>query len=132
MIRTFKDMEIEKGESLDPVLTQAIRGSKIAVVLFSKNYASSGWCLNELLEIVKCKKEIGQLVIPIFHGVDPSHVRKQTDRFGKVFKKTCRGKPEDVKNQWKKALTEVANMVGTHLQNWYDFNDTLRLFHVDV
>ncbi|CAH8278064.1 unnamed protein product [Arabidopsis lyrata] len=118
LIRTFNDMEIEKGESLDPVLTQAIRGSKIAVVLFSKNYASSGWCLNELLEIVKCKKEIGQLVIPIFHGVDPSHVRHQIGDFGSIFEKTCRRHSEEVKNQWKKALTEVANMVGTHLQNW--------------
>ena len=89
------------------------------VVVFSETYASSSWCLNELLEIVTCKEEFGRLVIPIFYHVDPSHVRKQTGDFGKAFENTCKQtKSEELKVQWQKALTDVANMGGYDSQNW--------------
>ncbi|CAH2066158.1 unnamed protein product [Thlaspi arvense] len=118
LITAFRDSEIEKSRSLDPELKQAIQDSRIAVVVFSRNYASSSWCLNELLEIVSCKKEFGQMVIPVFYGLDPSHVRKQTGDFGKIFEKTCQDKTEEVKIRWKEALTNVANILGYHSVTW--------------
>ena len=118
MITAFKDNEIERSRSLDPELKQAIKDSRIAVVIFSQNYASSSWCLNELLEIVKC----GQMVIPVFYGLDPSHVRKQTGAFGKIFEETCKNQTEEVIIiQWRRALTDVANTLGYHSVNWYGF-----------
>ena len=84
-IIAFKDNEIERSLSLDPELKQAIKDSRIAVVIFSQHYASSSWCLNELLEIVECRKECGQMVIPVLYRLDPSHVRKQTGDFGQIF-----------------------------------------------
>ncbi|EFH53401.1 predicted protein [Arabidopsis lyrata subsp. lyrata] len=120
LIIAFKDNEIKKSESLDPVLKQAIKDSRIAVVVFSINYASSTWCLNELVEIVKCKEEFSQMVIPVFYRLDPSHVRKQTGDFGKIFEKTCHNKTEEVKIQWKEALTSVANILGYHSTTWFN------------
>lgn len=121
LIIAFKDNEIKKSRSLDPELTKAIKDSRIAVVIFSTNYASSSWCLNELLEIVKCKEECGQVVIPVFYGLDPSHVRKQTGDFGKIFDKTCQNKTEDKIIRWREALTGVANIFGYHSVTWYEF-----------
>lgn len=50
-INTFLDDEsIETGEDLKPELERAIKQSRAAVIVLSKNYASSTWCLNELLK----------------------------------------------------------------------------------
>ncbi|CAF2188948.1 unnamed protein product [Brassica napus] len=116
-IVAFKDNEMERSQSIAPELVQAIKNSRIAVVVFSKNYASSSWCLNELLEILQCNEELGQLVIPIFYGLDPSHLRKQTGDFGEAFKKTCLNQTHEVEDQWKQALTNVANILGYHSKN---------------
>ncbi|CAN6858715.1 unnamed protein product, partial [Brassica oleracea] len=119
-ITAFVDNEIDKGQSLSPVLIQAIKDSRIAIVIFTKNYASSAWCLNELLEIVKCKQELGQIVIPVFYCVDPSEVRKQEGDFGEIFKKTCQDykKTKDEIQLWRDALTSVANLTGFDSKNW--------------
>ncbi|XP_056850256.1 disease resistance protein RML1A isoform X2 [Raphanus sativus] len=117
-ITMFDDQGIERSQIIAPALTQAIRKSRISIVVLSKNYASSSWCLDELLEILKCKEDMGQIVMTIFYGVDPSHVRKQTGDFGKVFKKTCRGKTEEESQRWSQALTYVGNIAGEDFLNW--------------
>ena len=44
-ISTFKDdQKLEKGKTIKPELLKAIKESKFAVVILSKNYASSTWC----------------------------------------------------------------------------------------
>lgn len=120
LIIAFKDNEIERSQSLNPDLKRPIRDSRIAIVIFSKNYASSSWCLNELLEIVRCKEDSNRLVvIPVFYGLDPSHVRKQIGNFGKIFKKTCQNRTEDEINLRRRALIDVANTLGYHSTIWY-------------
>ncbi|XP_018449000.1 disease resistance protein TAO1 [Raphanus sativus] len=113
-IDLFIDNDIERSKSIGPELVEAIRGSRIAIVLLSKNYASSTWCLNELVEIIKCREELGQTVMPLFYQVDPTDVKKQTGDFGKVFKKTCKRKSKEEIQRWKRALTEVAQVAGFH------------------
>ncbi|KAL1210733.1 Disease resistance-like protein DSC2 [Cardamine amara subsp. amara] len=118
-ITPFIDNEIKRGESIGPELIQAIRESRVTIVLLSSNYASSSWCLDELVEIIKCKEEDQQkTMLTIFYEVDPSDVRKQTGDFGKAFEKTCVGKAEDVKQAWKQALKDVASITGYHSRNW--------------
>ncbi|CAN6804025.1 unnamed protein product, partial [Brassica oleracea] len=119
-ITVFNDNGIKRGESIAPELIRGIRGSKIAIVLLSTNYASSKWCLEELVEIMKCREELGQTVIAIFYKVDPSDVKKLTGDFGEVFRKTSKGKDKEDIRRWKQALEKVAVIAGYHLSNWDD------------
>ena len=76
-INAFKDDErLEKGNSISPVLSRAIEESRFAVVIFSKNYASSTWCLDELAKIFRCEEHMGMKILPVFYDVEPSDVRK--------------------------------------------------------
>ena len=55
-ILTFRDEEeLEKGKSISE-LFKTIEESQFAIIIFSKNYASSTWCLDEFAKIVKCKE----------------------------------------------------------------------------
>lgn len=100
--------------------------------MLSKNYASSGWCLDELVEILKCKEDQGQIVMTIFYDVDPSDVRKQRGDFGRAFETTCQGKTEEVKQRWNKALTDVADIAGEHYLNWEDEGEMVEKIASDV
>ncbi|KAG2668006.1 hypothetical protein I3760_15G140400 [Carya illinoinensis] len=54
---TYMDNEeLRRGEEISPALLKAIEESKISIVIFSENYASSSWCLDELMKILECKE----------------------------------------------------------------------------
>ncbi|KAL4594313.1 hypothetical protein ACB092_12G011400 [Castanea dentata] len=85
-IFTFMDEEkLERGESIASELFKAIEESQFAIIILSKNYASSSWCLDELAKIMKCREEMGLIVLPIFYNVDPTDVRKQIGTFKQAF-----------------------------------------------
>ena len=74
-ILTFRDEEkLETGKSISSELLKAIEKSRFAIVILSKNYASSTWCLDELVKIIGCMKEMKLMVLPIFYDVDPSTI----------------------------------------------------------
>lgn len=107
-IYTYKDDEkLPRGEVIGPSLFKAIRESRIVVIVFSKNYADSSWCLDELAYIMKCK----DIIMPIFYDVDPSDVRKQKGEFGKAFEKQKLENTTKAES-WRKALSDAGNLVG--------------------
>ncbi|KAK3438905.1 hypothetical protein EUGRSUZ_C03467 [Eucalyptus grandis] len=112
--------ELGKGEEIAPPILRAIGESRISIVVFSKNYASSSWCLDELVRIVECRDTMGQIVWPVFYKVDPSDVRRHRGRYGEALihheerLKSNGGDSEKVK-RWRKALTKAANVSGWHL-----------------
>ncbi|XP_070677021.1 toll/interleukin-1 receptor-like protein [Malus domestica] len=66
-INTFMDDYLSRGEEISPALLKAIEESRISVIVFSEKYASSRWCLDELVKIIDCKKSNQQMVIPVFY-----------------------------------------------------------------
>ncbi|KAK9930154.1 hypothetical protein M0R45_027206 [Rubus argutus] len=118
-VRTFRDTEdLKKGLFMSASLRAAIQGSRICVIVFSENYAHSIWCLAELVEIMECRDKKGQMVLPIFYHVDPSHVRRQTDTFAAAFQKHEAGgaASRDRISMWRSALQKAANLSGWHLK----------------
>ncbi|KAM7514913.1 hypothetical protein LguiA_004496 [Lonicera macranthoides] len=127
---TFRDVdEIERGKRLELELCKAIHGSRVSIIVFSKNYASSKWCLDELVMILEWSRTSGHDVLPVFYHVDPSDVRKQRGSIGEAF---ARYEKEFVDGErdlgmktkwteklkgWKLALTEVANLAGMVFHN---------------
>lgn len=114
-IKTYiDDVSLERGDVISPALLEAIQKSRISVIVFSKNYASSSWCLSELVHILDCHREKKQMVVPIFYKVDPSHIRKQEGSYGDAFvnhEERFKDKMEMVQ-KWRAALTESANLSG--------------------
>ncbi|CAA0384437.1 unnamed protein product [Arabidopsis thaliana] len=131
-IDTFIDNNIERSKSIGPELKEAIKGSKIAIVLLSRKYASSSWCLDELAEIMKCREMVGQIVMTIFYEVEPTDIKKQTGEFGKAFTKTCRGKTKEHVERWRKALEDVATIAGYHSHKWSNEAEMIEKISTDV
>ncbi|KAJ9675908.1 hypothetical protein PVL29_024734 [Vitis rotundifolia] len=118
-INTFKDNKLRRGEIISPPLIQAIEESRFSIIIFSENYVSSSWCLEELTKILECVKVGGHTALPVFHNVDPPHVRKQKGSFTEAFAKheqVYREKMEKVV-KLRKALTEAATISGWHTRS---------------
>ncbi|KAK3435606.1 hypothetical protein EUGRSUZ_C00049 [Eucalyptus grandis] len=96
----------------------AITNSKISIPIFSVNYGRSSWCLDELVQIMECKNNNGQIVLPIFYKVKPADVGHQIGSFGKEFhkreKRLLKRSSFDpaILEKWKQALLEVSNLKG--------------------
>ncbi|XP_057424062.1 disease resistance protein RUN1-like [Lotus japonicus] len=113
------DIKLRKGENISTELLQAIEGSNILIVVFSKNYASSTWCLQELAKIADCIEVPGQTVLPIFYDVTPSEVRKQTENYGKAFLEHEQRFKQHLQmvQSWREDLARVANLSGWDISN---------------
>ncbi|XP_060193629.1 TMV resistance protein N-like [Lycium barbarum] len=127
-IHAFKDdIELRRGKSISPELLNAIEKSRFAVVIFSKNYADSSWCLEELTKIVECNKQRGQTLIPVFYTVDPSVVRKQKGSYEEAFAKheeNFKGAESNKVQAWRDALNEAANISGFDVQHMEDGHES--------
>lgn len=116
-VTPFIDSEdLERGAIISQQLTAAIQRSRISVIIFSSNYASSAWCLDELVSIMECWKTQDKLVLPVFYHVDPSDVRKQKGSFAVTFKKHSRHDSQKLL-KWREALTQAANISGWDTRN---------------
>ncbi|XP_054781584.1 disease resistance protein RPV1-like isoform X2 [Prosopis cineraria] len=120
-IEVYMDEErIEGGDNISSSLLEAIESSRISIIIFSKNYAGSSWCLQELQKIMECYKTSYQEVLPIFYDVRPFEVRKQQNAFGKTWEKLVNRTSSSKVNELttKRALAEAANFSGWDMQTY--------------
>ncbi|XP_050274383.1 disease resistance protein RPS6-like isoform X2 [Quercus robur] len=130
-INTFIDNNLQRGEKISVGLLKVIESSRISIIVFSENYASSKWCLDELAKIVECKEK-DQLVLPIFYNIDPSEVRNQKGKFGEALSKHEEKLKDDKVQSWREALFEAANISGWHYQRRLLMHDLLQQMGRDI
>ena len=114
------DVNLQKGEAIATELPKEIELSMISIVVFSENYASSTWCLKELVKILECK-DLGQsvLVLPVFYKINPSEVRKQEGKYGIALAKHEKKENRDKVQSWRAALTKAAGLAGFSYEKGY-------------
>ncbi|XP_074380794.1 disease resistance protein Roq1-like isoform X1 [Apium graveolens] len=123
-ILTFRDdPALDKGQEISSGLLEAIKHSKIFIIVLSENYARSPWCLNELVQILKCKTTEFQ-VIPVFFYVDPTDVRYQKGSFREALDGHKRRHSVAMIEKWKSALSEIAALSGHHLRKEANKNES--------
>ncbi|XP_034202032.1 disease resistance protein RPV1-like [Prunus dulcis] len=114
-VDVFIDENEIRGEIIPDELKQIIERARISVIIFSRRYADSIWCLEELEKIMECRRTLGQIVLPIFYDVDLSDVREQTKSFAEAFQTLeerfhgVKDKEEKIQS-WRKSLTEAAGL----------------------
>ncbi|KAK9077600.1 hypothetical protein SSX86_005937 [Deinandra increscens subsp. villosa] len=117
-INTYKDdEEIKKGKKINDELIRSIKDSKFYIIVFSKNYASSSWCLDELVKIMECQNMIEHTAYPVFYDVEPTEVRNQS---GPVEKAFVKHKDEEGVGKWRDALRQAADLAGWELKTTLD------------
>ncbi|XP_034680091.1 putative disease resistance protein At4g11170 [Vitis riparia] len=120
---------MERGRVISSVLVTTIENSMRSIVVLSENYASSTWCLEELVKILECKRKKGQRVISIFYNIDPSDVRYQRGKIGEAMAKHERNLKENMERVqiWRDSLTEVSNLSG-----WVSRNQNEAMFIEEI
>ncbi|KAJ9707309.1 hypothetical protein PVL29_002340 [Vitis rotundifolia] len=111
-IETFMDYQLRRGELITPAHVTAIEGSRHSIIVLSENYASSKWCLDELVKM---------LTVPKYQRTE-GYVGNQRGSFGKALadheeklkadhEKKLKYDMERVQ-EWRKALTQVGKISG--------------------
>ncbi|KAK4269196.1 hypothetical protein QN277_022384 [Acacia crassicarpa] len=131
-IDVYVDERLERGDEISSALLEAIERSTIALVIFSKDYASSRWCLEELVKIMKCKEVNSQIVIPVFYNIDPSYVRHQEGTYADAFAQHEQKFEDDLLQIWRSVLKEAANLSGYHSSNITNESDLIDLIIKDM
>jgi hypothetical protein len=113
-------VEIRKGDKITPSLVNAIQKSKIAIIVLSKTYAFSSFCLDELSTIVDCfDAKKGQVILPVFFNVEPSDVRYCTGSYSEGLAYLREWFNEKKLEKWRTTLNEVSHIVGYPFKNGY-------------
>ncbi|MED6159798.1 hypothetical protein PIB30_045544 [Stylosanthes scabra] len=119
-ITTYNDdKKLRKGDVISDELLKAIEESMFAVIVFSSDYASSSWCLDELCKIIDCKNKLGLQMVVGFYDMEPCDVRHQIGTFREAFKKHEERYDTMKVQRWKEALKHVAEYSGWSSKNQY-------------
>lgn len=113
-INFFIDKDEQKGKDLKHLFAR-IKQSRMALTIFSKRYAESSWCLDELARIKKRADQRKLRVVPIFFKVKAESVRYQEAEFGRNFWRLAKTSSGEQIKKWKEALESVSDKVGLTL-----------------
>ncbi|ESW06182.1 hypothetical protein PHAVU_010G027100 [Phaseolus vulgaris] len=97
--------------------------SRVAIVVFTKTYSQSAWCLHQLQQIIRWQETYCRHLLPVYYEIQPSDVRLQMGDFGKAFKATAHQtfsgqQLAHAMSKWSHALTKAANFFGWDESNY--------------
>ncbi|XP_076896326.1 disease resistance protein RPV1-like [Bidens hawaiensis] len=118
-ILTYMHRESNLSDQLHSETMKTIEESRISIIVFSKNYARSSKCMDELAYIMKCMDVRKHRVVPVFYHVDTPNVRNQRGDFEQVFSKHESINPSKVELR-RKALRDASNLSGWDIQSHAD------------
>ncbi|XP_042518634.1 disease resistance protein RPS5-like [Macadamia integrifolia] len=129
-IKTFKDDEkLRRGELISEVLEEAIKESRIFIVIFSTNYVNSRWCQEELTLIMERWEKHDQKVFPVFlMDVNQLNVQNQNWSFGELEELFGLEKGE----RWRSALRTAAQLYGWCFKDFGDEEKLIQKIVKDV
>ncbi|XP_016192767.1 toll/interleukin-1 receptor-like protein [Arachis ipaensis] len=117
-LKVFRDCpDLKLSDPIKSTLVEAIKRSRMFIVMMSPNYVSSSWCLVELVEILKYSNNgRNRPVFPVFYHVEPSEVRYQNS----IKSKEAMRKHEDTYGKetvaaWESALSTICGLCGQHI-----------------
>ncbi|KAG2301820.1 hypothetical protein Bca52824_030471 [Brassica carinata] len=109
-INVFIDKLESVGQDLSNLFAR-IEESTIALVIFSRRYTESRWCLDELAKIKeRADQGLLKVLVPVFYGVDRSEVEQQIGKYREEFSKHEASEPKDRVTEWRNALKEAASL----------------------
>jgi len=96
---------IRQGRHVFDSIDEALSGACVHVAIFSKRYAESKYCLQELCDMLHSQK----IIIPVFYDVKPEHLRWiESGPYAYGFRKhRIRGRHKEIQ-KWKDALAQVS------------------------
>ncbi|GLJ14110.1 hypothetical protein SUGI_0226280 [Cryptomeria japonica] len=122
LCRAFLDREeIQGGDSIDFAIYNAICSSRVQVAIFSKGYAESSWCLDELVVMLQ---QTDAIFIPVFYDVQPwelRHIDNEKSQYAAAFSDYQRKRRNlDKLHKWKSSLESASIISGYELSRYQD------------
>ncbi|KAL4293217.1 hypothetical protein HN51_043695 [Arachis hypogaea] len=112
-IFTFKDnVRLKRGKRVKPELMDAIRDSRLAIVVFSSTYPTSTWCLDEMSAIADLHRQEKQIVVPVFYGITSSDVGREGGPYDVHFNSEQYSKIPNRVDRWKFDAKYLAKAYG--------------------
>ncbi|XP_056166900.1 TMV resistance protein N-like isoform X2 [Syzygium oleosum] len=113
-VHVFRDEEkLPVGEEIGGNLLHAINSCTLYIPIFSPTYASSKWCLRELVHIRHnfSESEGQKSIFPIFFHVEPNDIKLKTQLYTEDFSRHEKESPKEVE-AWREALAKVDEIKG--------------------
>lgn len=84
-ILIFRGKDVPVGEEMVDFSLQVIKRSKISIPVLSPIYAGNKQCLDEVVQMLECRKRHGHSVFPIYYQIDSHYLRNLTELSGNIF-----------------------------------------------
>ncbi|XP_057818926.2 disease resistance protein TAO1-like [Cryptomeria japonica] len=130
-VNAFLDSHnIKRQDETRSAIQETIDNSEILIPIFSKKFADSHWCLDEVAHMCRANG----IIIPLFYDVKPTELRNPwKGAYAKAFEEKKQRYARRRINEWKTALHKVSSFSGWSTEDIYGFEaELVKLIVQDV